>query len=154
MGSLAWEPPLWKRKYMYTNSESIPYYFKYLEQSYLIVTFWPIMGENNFFIRHSKKLNWDLHEYITYKQVSIYLWGHWLSSVHTHIYILYIHTYIHTYINTYIHTYIHTYGCTYVSTYICMYIHTYYFILLVVLSIYSGHAYVLRQSNKVVKAKQ
>ncbi len=31
MWSLAWEPPLWKRKYMYTNGESIPYYFKYLE---------------------------------------------------------------------------------------------------------------------------
>ncbi len=45
MWSLAWEPPLWKRKYMYTNSESIPCYFKYLEYSYLNVTFWPIMGD-------------------------------------------------------------------------------------------------------------
>ncbi len=59
---------------MYTNSESIPYYFKYLEYSYLNVTFWPIMGEDNFFIRDLKKLTWNLHEYITYKQVSIYLW--------------------------------------------------------------------------------
>ncbi len=59
---------------MYTNSESIPYYFKYLEYFYLNVTFWPIMGEDNCFIRDFKKLNWDLHEYITYKQVSIYLW--------------------------------------------------------------------------------
>ncbi len=47
MWSLAWEPPLRKRKYMYTNSEIIPYYFNYL--------------------------NWNLDEYITYKQVSIYL---------------------------------------------------------------------------------
>ncbi len=58
MWSLAWEPPLWKRKYMYTNhanSESIPFYFKYLEYSYLNVTFWPIMGKD---IRDLKKLNW------------------------------------------------------------------------------------------------
>ncbi len=73
MWSLAWEAPLWKWKYMYTNSESIPYYFKYLEYSYLNVTFWPIMGEDNFLIRDLKKLNCNLHEYITNKQVSIYL---------------------------------------------------------------------------------
>ncbi len=58
---------------MYTNSGSIPYYFKYLEYSYLNVTFWPIMGEDNILIKDLKKLNWNLHEYITYKQVSIYL---------------------------------------------------------------------------------
>ncbi len=56
---------------MYTNSESIPYYFKYLEYSYLNDTFWPIIGEDNFFTRDLKKLNWNLHEYITYKHVSI-----------------------------------------------------------------------------------
>ncbi len=50
---------------MYTNSESIPYYFKCLEYSYFNVTFWPIMGEDNFFIRDLKKLNWNLHEYKT-----------------------------------------------------------------------------------------
>ncbi len=53
---------------MYTNSKSIPYYFKYLEYSYLNVIFWPIMGVDNFLILDLKKLNWDLHEYITYKQ--------------------------------------------------------------------------------------
>ncbi len=58
---------------MYTNSESIPYYFKYFVYSYLNVTFWPIMGEDTFFIMDLKKLNWNLHEYITYRQVSIYL---------------------------------------------------------------------------------
>ncbi len=57
---------------MYTNSESIPYYFKYLEYSYLNVTFWPIMEEKKNFITDLKKFNWNLHEYITYKQVSIY----------------------------------------------------------------------------------
>ncbi len=31
------------------------------------------MGEDIFFIMDLKKLNWNLHEYITYKQVSIYL---------------------------------------------------------------------------------
>ncbi len=30
-------------------------------------------GEDFFFIRDLKKLNWNLHEYITYKQASIYL---------------------------------------------------------------------------------
>ncbi len=73
---LPWEPPLWKRKYKYTNSESISYYFKYLEYSSLNVTFWHIMGEESLFIRDLKKLNWIIHEYITYKQVSIYLWSH------------------------------------------------------------------------------
>ncbi len=67
---------------MYTNSESIPYYFKYLEYSYLNVTFWPIMGEDNLFIRDLKKLNWNLHEYITYKQVSIYLF---VGSLNTYV---------------------------------------------------------------------
>ncbi len=61
----AWEPPSWKRKYMYTNSDGIPYYFKYLEYPYLNVTFWSIMGEDNFFISDLKKLICDLHEYIT-----------------------------------------------------------------------------------------
>ncbi len=51
MWSLAWEPHLWKRKYMYTNSESIPYYFEYFEYSYLNVTFWPIVRENKFLIK-------------------------------------------------------------------------------------------------------
>ncbi len=31
------------------------------------------MGEEFFFIMDLKKLNWNLDEYITYKQVSIYL---------------------------------------------------------------------------------
>ncbi len=34
---VAGEPPLWTRKYMDTNSESITYYFKYLEYSYLFL---------------------------------------------------------------------------------------------------------------------
>ncbi len=70
---------------MYTNSESIPYYFKYLEYSFLNVTFWPIIGEDNIFIKDLKKLNCDLHEYITCKQVSIYVWGQLSTYTHIHL---------------------------------------------------------------------
>ncbi len=47
MWSLAWGPPLRKRKYMYTNSESIPYYFKhfvYFLECYLLTNH----GEGHF----------------------------------------------------------------------------------------------------------
>ncbi len=58
------------------------------------------------FIMDLTKLNWNLHEYITYKQVSIYLFVGSLTHLITYSYIhnIHLHTYIQTYRDTYINT--------------------------------------------------